>query len=114
MKKRNILPLWTVILLILIIGISEIAIRVLSFTKGYIYIGDLALFFWGVLLFSGGVFSSLSYFLETKWSAFRSLIWVYKTILPIGGRINAIIIGIGGILTGLMCIIKVFNFHFFL
>ncbi len=51
-------------------------------------------------MFSGGLFSLISYFLETKWKGFQSLIWVYKTIIPIGGKVNAIIFRLWHLIQG--------------
>ncbi len=106
MNKKGIHPLWSIVFIAVVIGLSEIGIRFITTTKGYIYLGNLALLFWGFLLFGWGLISLLSYFLESRWSGFKSLIWVYKSILPVGGRLNALIIGSGGIVVGLICILK--------
>ncbi|MDD5434416.1 MAG: hypothetical protein PH343_03205 [Nitrospira sp.] len=105
MKRSGLPPLWAIIVILFIIGISEIGIRVLNSKTGIISLSNATLFIWGVLMLFWGIFSILSYFFETKWRGFYGLIWVYKHIIPIGGRINAIILGIIGILTGAVSLI---------
>ena len=107
MKRSGLFPLWIVILIAFIVGISEITLRTLTSPAGFIFLGDAALLIWGFLMFSGGLFSLLSYFFETKWKGFQGLIWVYRTIIPVGGKVNAIIFGVLGILIGSISIIKV-------
>ncbi len=107
MKRSGIPPLWIILVIAGIIGVSEIAIRALTSPAEFLVLGDAALLIWGLLMFSGGLFSLLSYFFETKWKGFHALIWVYKTIIPVGGKINAIIFGVTGILIGSVSIIRV-------
>ncbi len=113
MKRSGLPPLWTVIVVLLAIGITEIALRVIASPSGLL-LGDIALLLWGIALFSGGLFSLSSYFFETKWRGFQGLIWVYKTIIPVGGKINAILFGIIGILIGILSIFRVLSTHFLL
>ena len=107
MKKSGLPPLWTVIVILLTIGISEIALRIVTSPSGLLLL-------WGIALFSGGLFSLSSYFFETKWRGFQGLIWVYKTIIPVGGKINAILFGIIGMLIGILSILRVLSSHFLL
>lgn len=107
MKRSGLPPLWIVILIVFIIGVSEITLRVLASSGGFLFLGDAALLIWGFILFSGGLFSLLSYFFETRWRGFQGLIWIYKTIIPVGGKVNAIIFGVVGILVGAVSILKV-------
>jgi len=112
MKKYGFPPLWTVIVILLTIGISEIALRIITSPSGLLLLEDIALLLWGIALFSGGLFSLSSYFFETKWRGFQGLIWVYKTIIPVGGKINAILFGIIGMLIGILSILRVLSSHF--
>jgi len=105
MKKSGLPPLWTVIVILLTIGISEIALRIVTSPSGLLLL-------WGIALFSGGLFSLSSYFFETKWRGFQGLIWVYKTIIPVGGKVNAIIFGVIGMLIGILSILRVLSSHF--
>lgn len=114
MKRSGLPPLWIVIVIAFIVGISELTLRILTSPGGFLFPGDAALLLWGFLMFSGGLFSLLSYFFETKWKGFQGLIWVYKTIIPIGGKVNAIIIGVAGILIGIASIARVLSYHFLL
>ncbi len=107
MKRSGLPPLWIGIIIVLIISVSEITIRYRTSPAGFLFLGDAALLIWGFLMLSGGLFSLLSYFFEAKWKGFRGLIWVYKTIIPVGGKVNAIIFGVIGILIGSVSIIKV-------
>lgn len=107
MKRSGIPPLWAVIVIALIVSISELTIRSFTTPKGFLFIGDAALFLWGLIMLSGGFFSLSSYFFETKWRGFQGLIWFYKTIIPVGGKVNAIIFGMAGIIIGAFSIIKV-------
>lgn len=107
MKRTGLPPLWIVVLIVIIIAISEITLRALTSSDGFFFLGDAALLIWGFILFSGGLFSLLSYFFETRWRGFQGLIWVYKTIIPVGGKVNAIIFGVVGILVGAVSILKV-------
>ena len=106
--------MWAVIAVILLIGISEIYIRITASHARFFSLSDAALLVWGLIMFSGGVFSLLSYFFETRWKGFHSLIWVYKTIIPVGGKVNAIIFGLIGILIGSASIIRVIAIYFLL
>lgn len=108
MKRSGLPPLGVIIVIAFIIGISEVTLRILTSSKGFIFLSDAALFIWGLIMLSGGIFSLSSYFFETKWRGFQGLIWVYKTIIPVGGKVNAIIFGMAGILTGAYSIIRVF------
>lgn len=112
MKKPGLPPLWTVIVILLTIGISEIALRIITSPIGIFLLGDMALLLWGIALFSGGLFSLSSYFFETKWRGFQGLIWVYRTIIPVGGKVNAILFGIIGMLIGILSILRVLSSHF--
>ncbi|MBI5039247.1 MAG: hypothetical protein HZC13_05755 [Nitrospirae bacterium] len=112
MKKSGFPPLWTVIVIILTIGISEIALRIITSPSGLLLLEDIALLLWGVVLFTGGLFSLAGYFFETKWRGFQGLIWVYKTIIPVGGKVNAIIFGVIGMLIGILSILRVLSSHF--
>ena len=114
MKKSGIPPLWTAIVILLTIGISEIALRIITSPSGLLLLEDIALLLWGIALFSGGLFSLSSYFFETKWRGFQGLIWVYKTIIPVGGKVNAILFGIIGMLIGILSILRVLSSHFLL
>ncbi len=114
MKKSGLLPLWTVIVILLTIGISEIALRIITSPSGLLLLEDIALLLWGIALFSGGLFSLSSYFFETKWRGFQGLIWVYKAIIPVGGKVNAILFGIIGMLIGILSILRVLSSHFLL
>ena len=114
MKKSGLPPLWTVIVILLTIGISEIALRIITSPSGLLLLEDIALLLWGVALFSGGLFSLSSYFFETKWRGFQGLIWVYKAIIPVGGKVNAILFGIIGMLIGILSILRVLSSHFLL
>ena len=114
MKKSGIPPLWTAIVILLTIGISEIALRIITSPSGLLLLEDIALLLWGIALFSGGLFSLSSYFFETKWRGFQGLIWVYKTIIPVGGKVNAIIFGVIGMLIGILSILRVLSSHFLL
>ena len=105
MKKSGFPPLWTVIVILLTIGISEIALRIVTSPSGLLLL-------WGIALFSGGLFSLSSYFFETKWRGFQGLIWVYKTIIPVGGKVNAIIFGVIGMLIGILSILRALSSHF--
>jgi len=107
MKKSGLPPLWTVIVILLTIGISEIALRIITSPSGLLLL-------WGIALFSGGLFSLSSYFFETKWRGFQGLIWVYKAIIPVGGKVNAILFGIIGMLIGILSILRVLSSHFLL
>ena len=107
MKKSGLPPLWTVIVILLTIGISEIALRIVTSPSGLLLL-------WGIALFSGGLFSLSSYFFETKWRGFQGLIWVYKAIIPVGGKVNAILFGIIGMLIGILSILRVLSSHFLL
>jgi len=107
MKRSGLPPIWVLILIVIIIAISEFTLRILASSKGFLILGDAALLFWGLFLFAGGIFSLLSYFFEKRWRGFQGLIWVYKTIIPVGGKVNAIIFGLVGILVGAVSIIKV-------
>lgn len=109
MKRSGIPPLWTVIVIAFIVTISELTIRHFTTPEGFIFIGDAALFLWGSIMLAGGLFSLSSYFFETKWRGFQGLIWFYKTIIPVGGKVNAIIFGMAGIITGAFSIIKVLD-----
>jgi len=111
MKKSGFPPLWTVIVIVLTIGISEIALRIITSPSG-LFLENIALLLWGVALFSGGLFSLVGYFFETKWRGFQGLIWVYKTIIPVGGKVNAILFGIIGMLIGILSILRVLSSHF--
>jgi len=111
MKKYGFPPLWTVIVILLTIGISEIAIRIITSPSGLL-LEDIALLLWGVVLFTGGLYSLAGYFFETKWRGFQGLIWVYKTIIPVGGKVNAIIFGVIGMLIGILSILRVLSSHF--
>ena len=111
MKKSGLPPLWTVIVILLTIGISEIALRIITSPSGLL-LEDIAVLLWGIALFSGGLFSLSSYFFETKWRGFQGLIWVYKTIIPVGGKVNAIIFGVIGMLIGILSILRVLSSHF--
>lgn len=113
MKKYGFPPLWTVIVIVLTIGISEIALRIITSPSG-LFLDDIALLLWGVVLFTGGLFSLAGYFFETKWRGFQGLIWVYKTIIPVGGKVNAIIFGVIGMLIGILSILRVLSSHFLL
>ena len=109
MKKSGIPPLWTAIVILLTIGISEIALRIITSPSGLLLLEDIALLLWGIALFSGGLFSLSSYFFETKWRGFQGLIWVYRTIIPVGGKANAILFGIIGMLIGILSILRVLS-----
>jgi len=111
MKKYGFPPLWTVIVILLTIGISEIALRIITSPSGLL-LEDIALLLWGVVLFTGGLYSLAGYFFETKWRGFQGLIWVYKTIIPVGGKVNAIIFGVIGMLIGILSILRVLSSHF--
>lgn len=102
MKRSGLPPLWAVLAVLFVIGISEISIRALNSNtgRGFISLSNATLFIWGFLMIFWGFFSILSYFFETKWKGFYGLIWVYKHIIPLGGKVNAIIFGIIGVLTG--------------
>ena len=113
MKKSGIPPLWTAIVILLTIGISEIALRIITSPSGLL-LEDIALLLWGVVLFTGGLYSLAGYFFETKWRGFQGLIWVYKTIIPVGGKVNAIIFGVIGMLIGILSILRVLSSHFLL
>ena len=113
MKKYGFPPLWTVIVILLTIGISEIALRIITSPSGLL-LEDIALLLWGVVLFTGGLYSLAGYFFETKWRGFQGLIWVYKTIIPVGGKVNAIIFGVIGMLIGILSILRVLSSHFLL
>jgi len=109
MKKSGLPPLWTVIVIFLTIAISEMALRIITSPSGIFLLGDIALLLWGIALFSGGLFSLSSYFFETKWRGFQGLIWVYRTIIPVGGKANAILFGIIGMLIGILSILRVLS-----
>jgi len=111
MKKYGFPPLWTVIVILLTIGISEIALRIITSPSGLL-LEDIVLLLWGVVLFTGGLYSLAGYFFETKWRGFQGLIWVYKTIIPVGGKVNAIIFGVIGMLIGILSILRVLSSHF--
>ena len=111
MKKYGFPPLWTVIVILLTIGISEIALRIITSPSG-LFLENIALLLWGVVLFTGGLYSLAGYFFETKWRGFQGLIWVYKTIIPVGGKVNAIIFGVIGMLIGILSILRVLSSHF--
>ena len=113
MKKYGFPPLWTVIVILLTIGISEIALRIITSPSGLL-LEDIALLLWGVVLFTGGLYSLAGYFFETKWRGFQGLIWVYKAIIPVGGKVNAILFGIIGMLIGILSILRVLSSHFLL
>lgn len=113
MKKSGFPPLWTVIVIVLTIGISEIALRIITSPSGLL-LEDIALLLWGVVLFTGGLFSLAGYFFETKWRGFQGPIWVYKTIIPVGGKVNAIIFGVIGMLIGILSILRALSSHFLL
>ncbi len=114
MKKSGLPPLWAVIVILLAVGATEIALRIIATPSGLLLLGDIALLLWGIALFSGGVFSLSSYFFETKWRGFQGLIWVYKTIIPVGGRLNALLFGIIGVVIGILSIFRALSFHFLL
>lgn len=105
MKKSGLPPLWVIIVIIVIILISELSIRVMSSETGFISISSLTLFIWGIVMICWGVFSILSYFFETRWKGFYGLVWVYKYIIPAGGKTNALIFGVIGILVGVVSLI---------
>lgn len=107
MKKSGLPSFWVIIFIMLIIGISEVGIRALNSETGFISLRNITLFIWGVLMLSWGIFSILSYFFETRWRGFYGLIWVYKNIIPVGGKTNALILGVTGILTGAASLIWV-------
>ncbi len=111
MKRSRLTPLWIAIIIAFTIGIGELTIRMLTSPEGFLFLSDIVLLLWGFLMFSGGLFSLISYFLETKWKGFQCLIWVYKNIMPVGGKVNAIIFGVIGILLGLVSIVKVCSSH---
>lgn len=111
MKKYGFPPRWTVIVIVLTIGISEIVLRIIT-SPSSLLLEDIALLLWGVVLFTGGLFSLAGYFFETKWRGFQGLIWVYKTIIPVGGKVNAIIFGVIGMLIGILSILRVLSSHF--
>ena len=113
MKRPIIHPLWVLVIIASAAGIGELSVRILSFPGGFHILADALLLLWGILMFSGGIFSILSYFFETRWKGFHGLIWVYKTIMPVGGKVNAIILGIIGIAIGIVTIIKVFSSGYF-
>src|SRR3989337_3554129 len=108
-KKHIIHPIWVLVILASAAIIGEITVRILSFPGGFHILADALLLIWGIIMFFGGIFSILSYFFENRWKGFNGLIWTYKTIMPIGGKVNAIIIGIIGIAIGIVSIIKAFS-----
>ena len=108
-KKHIIHPIWVLVILASAAIIGEITVRILSFPGGFHILADLLLLIWGIMMFFGGIFSILSYFFENRWKGFNGLIWTYKTIMPIGGKVNAIIIGIIGIAIGIVSVIKAFS-----
>ena len=108
-KKHIIHPIWVLVILASAAIVGEITVRILSFPGGFHILADLLLLIWGIMMFFGGIFSILSYFFENRWKGFNGLIWTYKTIMPIGGKVNAIIIGIIGIAIGIVSVIKAFS-----
>lgn len=112
MNRSGLLPLWLIILIIIIILIvvSEITLRKMTSSSGFLLLGDIALLIWGILMFAGGIFSLLSYFFESRWKGFQGLIWVYRTIIPVGGKVNAIIFGLIGIVVGAVAILYAYFF----
>lgn len=109
MKKHIIHPLWVLVILASAAIAGEITVRVLAFPGGFHILADILLLVWGIMMLFGGIFSILSYFFETKWKAFNGLIWTYKNIMPIGGKVNAIVIGIIAIAIGIVSILKAFS-----
>jgi len=107
MKRSGLPPLWIIIIIVLIIVLSEIIIRILSYPGGFFFLSDVSLSLWGIVMITGGLYSLLSYFFETKWKGFQWLIWVYKTIIPAGGKVNALIFGVIGVLIGVFSLLKV-------
>lgn len=108
-KKHIVHPVWVLVILASAALIGEITVRILSFPGGFQILADVLLLIWGIMMFFGGIFSILSYFFENRWKGFNGLIWTYKNIMPIGGKVNAIIIGIIGIAIGIVSMIKAFS-----
>ena len=108
-KKHIVHPIWVLVILASAALVGEITVRILSFPGGFHILTDVLLLIWGIMMFFGGIFSILSYFFENRWKGFNGLIWTYKNIMPIGGKVNAIIIGTIGIAIGIVSIIKAFS-----
>lgn len=109
MKKHIVHPIWVLVILASAAVAGEITVRILSFPGGFHILADVLLLIWGIMMFFGGIFSILSYFFANRWKGFNGLIWTYKNIMPIGGKVNAIIIGIIAIAIGIVSVIKAFS-----
>src|SRR3989304_9138064 len=107
-KKHIVHPIWVLFILASAAVAGEVTVRILSFPGGFHILADVLLLIWGIMMFLGGIFSILSYFFENRWKGFNGLIWTYKNIMPIGGQVHAIIIGIIAIAIGIVSIIKAF------
>ncbi len=106
MKKHIVHPIWVLVILASAAIAGEMTARILSFPGGFHILADVLLLLWGIMMFVGGIFSILSYFFENRWKGFNGLIWTYKYIMPIGGKVNAIIIGLIALAIGVFSIFK--------
>src|SRR4030067_1038163 len=108
-KKHIVHPIWVLVILASAALVGEITVRILSFPGGFHILTYVLLLICGIIMFFGGIFSILSYFFENRWKGFNGLILTYKNIIPIGGKVNAIIIGTIWIAIGIVSIIKAFS-----
>ncbi|MBI5198211.1 MAG: hypothetical protein HZA19_06355 [Nitrospirae bacterium] len=99
---RQVLILTGVVVLLLVLG--EVSIRLIE--EGGWPLWKVTTLILAVCVLIGGILFFLSYYFETKWRGFAGLMWVCENIIPFGGRINALILGIAGIAAGVLAIVK--------
>ncbi|MBI4714820.1 MAG: hypothetical protein HY760_02580 [Nitrospirae bacterium] len=99
--KRAILLIGIIVILF---ALGEVGIRIVE--GGALPLWKLTTLLLSLSVLAGGILFLLSYYFESRWRGFAALIWVCENIIPLGGRKNALILGIAGIVSGVWALFK--------